>query len=211
MSAARDMLVIGITGGIGTGKSEVARLLERLGAVVISADQVGHQAYTPHSEIWQEVVREFGQDILQPSGEIDRKKLGAIVFSDPARLEQLNRIMHPRMARMVSDRIEQLRRAGAKVVVVEAALLFEAGWDSLVNEVWVTDAPEEVVVRRLRVRSGLNEAEALKRVKSQMSRTQRMARANVVVDNSTDLPALERTVRSLWDNRVKGRIEQHHG
>lgn len=205
------MLVIGITGGIGTGKSEVARLLERLGAVVISADQVGHQAYTPHSEIWQEVVREFGQDILQPSGEIDRKKLGAIVFSDPARLEQLNRIMHPRMARMVSDRIEQLRRAGAKVVVVEAALLFEAGWDSLVNEVWVTDAPEEVVVRRLRVRSGLNEAEALKRVKSQMCRTQRMARANVVVDNSTDLPTLERTVRSLWDNRVKGRIEQHHG
>lgn len=211
MAAVRDMLVIGLTGGIGTGKSEVARLLERLGAVVISADQLGHQAYTPHSEIWQEVVRGFGQDILQASGEIDRKKLGAIVFSDPARLEQLNRIMHPRMARMVSARIEQLRQAGTAVVVVEAALLFEAGWDSLVNEVWVTDAPEAIVVSRLKARNGLDQAEALKRVRSQMSRTERMERASVVVDNSTDLTTLERTLRSLWDNRVKGRIKQHNG
>lgn len=214
VSAIKDMLVIGLTGGIGTGKSEVARLLERLGAVVISADQVGHQAYTPHSEIWQEVVREFGEAVVQPSGEIDRKKLGAIVFSDPARLEQLNRIMHPRMARMVSDRIEQLRQAGTAVVVVEAALLFEAGWDSLVNEVWVTDAPEEAVVNRLKTRNGLNETEALKRVRSQLSRAERMERANVVVDNSSDRTALERTVRDLWENRVsrvEGRIEQHNG
>jgi dephospho-CoA kinase len=175
---------------------------------------MGHQAYTPHSEIWQEVVREFGQGVVQPSGEIDRKKLGAIVFSDPARLEQLNKIMHPRMARMVSDRLQQLRQAGTAVVVVEAALLFEAGWDSLVNEVWVTDAPEAAVVSRLKTRNGLNETEALKRVRSQLSRAERMARANVVVDNSADLTALERTVRDLWENRVsrvKGRIEQHNG
>ena len=202
------MLVIGLTGGIGTGKSEVARLLERLGAAVISADQVGHQAYTPHSEIWEEVVREFGQDILHSSGEIDRKKLGAIVFSNPARLEQLNRIMHPRMAHMVADRIQQLRQSGAPVVVVEAALLFEAGWDSLVDEVWVTDSPEEAVVSRLKARSGLDEAEVLKRVRSQMGRTQRLERANVVVDNSGDTASLERTVRELWEHRVKGRIEQ---
>ena len=205
------MLVIGLTGGIGTGKSEVARLLEGLGAEVISADQVGHQAYTPHSEIWEEVVREFGQDILQSSGEIDRKKLGAIVFSDPARLEQLNRIMHPRMARMVAGRIEQLRQAGAPVVVVEAALLFEAGWDSLVNEVWVTDSTEEAVVGRLKVRNGLDEAEALKRVRSQMSRSQRLERASVVVDNSGDKATLRRAVGALWEQRVKGRIEQHNG
>lgn len=205
------MLVIGLTGGIGTGKSEVARLLEGLGAVVISADQVGHQAYTPHSEIWEEVVREFGQDIVHSNGEIDRKKLGAIVFSNPARLEQLNRIMHPRMARMVADRIEQLRQAGTPIVVVEAALLFEAGWDSLVNEVWVTDSSEEAVVGRLKVRNGLDEAEAVKRVRSQMSRSQRLERANVVVDNSGDKATLERTIRELWEHRVKGRIEQHNG
>jgi dephospho-CoA kinase len=205
------MLVIGLTGGIGTGKSEVARLLERLGAVVISADQVGHQAYTPRSEIWQEVVNQFGQGILQPSGEIDRKKLGGIVFADPARLEQLNRIMHPRMARMVAERIQQLRQAGASVVVVEAALLFEAGWDSLVDEVWVTDSPEELVVRRLRARNGLDEAEVLKRVRAQMSRPERLARSNAVVDNSADMAALERNVRALWDNRVVGRIELHNG
>lgn len=204
----RGMLVIGLTGGIGSGKSEVARLLERLGAAVISADLVGHQAYTPHSEIWREVVREFGDDILQPSGEIDRKRLGAIVFTDPASLERLNGIMHPRMARMVADRIEQLRQAGAPVVVVEAALLFEAGWNTLVNEVWVTDSPEETVVGRLKARNGLDEAEALKRVRSQMSRTDRLARSDVVVDNSGDVAALERTVRELWQHRVEGRIEQ---
>jgi dephospho-CoA kinase len=202
------MLVIGLTGGIGTGKTEVARLLERLGAVVIGADQVGHQAYTPNSETWREVVREFGEDILQPSGEIDRRKLGAMVFSDPARLERLNRIMHPRMARMVADRIEQLRQAGARVVVVEAALLFEAGWDSLVHEVWVTDSSEEAVVGRLKARNGLTPSEALKRVRSQMSRADRLARADVVVDNSGDVAALERTVRELWQHRVEGRIEQ---
>ncbi|MBM3941433.1 MAG: dephospho-CoA kinase [SAR202 cluster bacterium] len=202
------MLVIGLTGGIGTGKSQVAQLLGRLGAVVISADQVGHEAYRPNSKIWREVVAAFGKDILQPSGEIDRKKLGAVVFSDPKRLEQLNRIMHPRMAQMVADRIQALREKGAAVVVVEAALLFEAGWNSLVDEVWVTDSPEGVIVSRLQSRNGLSEAEARKRIASQMNREEKIAQADVVVDNSRNLDALERTVQELWQNRVVGRIEQ---
>jgi dephospho-CoA kinase len=200
------MIVIGLTGGIGTGKSEVARILESLGAVVINADLVGHQAYTPHTEAWDEVVKAFGEGILQPSGEIDRKALGVLVFADPAQLARLNQIMHPRMARMVSERIEKLRKEGALAVVVEAAVLFEAGWDPLVDEVWTTEAPMEAVVHRLMARNGLGQDEVVKRIESQMSSDERTARSQVVVDNSTDLASLEETVRSLWDTRVKGKV-----
>ena len=202
------MLVIGLTGGIGTGKSEVASLLQSRGAAVISADEVGHEAYAPDSESWREVVDTFGKEILQPSGEIDRQKLGAIVFSDPQQLEKLNAIMHPRMARMVADRIQVLRDQGASTVVVEAALLFEAGWDSLVDEVWTTDSSVELVVERLQARNGMDEKEARRRISSQMDRAERIERSDLVVDNSSDVSALEQTVMALWDNRVNVRTER---
>jgi len=195
------MLVIGLTGGIGTGKSEVARLLQSLGAAVISADEVGHEAYAPNSESWREVVDTFGKEILQPSGEIDRQKLGAIVFSDPQQLEKLNAIMHPRMARMVADRIQVLRDQGASTVVVEAALLFEAGWDS-------TDSSVESVVERLQARNGMDEKEARRRIDSQMDPAERIERSDLVVDNSSDVSALEQTVMALWENRVSVRTER---
>ena len=202
------MLVIGLTGGIGTGKSEVARLLQSLGAAVISADEVGHEAYAPNSESWREVVDTFGKEILQPSGEIDRQKLGAIVFSDPQQLEKLNAIMHPRMARMVADRIQVLRDQGASTVVVEAALLFEAGRDSLVDEVWTTDSSVESVVERLQARNGMDEKEARRRIDSQMDPAERIERSDLVVDNSSDVSALEQTVMALWENRVSVRTER---
>jgi len=196
------MLVIGLTGSIGTGKSEAARQLEALGASVISADQVGHDAYTPNTEAWEQVVATFGRDILQEDSEIDRRILGAIVFADPGQLEKLNAIMHPRMARMVADKIEVLRGQGVAVVVVEAALLFEAGWDSLVEEVWVTDSPENVVIERLGQRNGLSEEEARKRIHSQMGRAERLERSDAVIDNSGDMAGLESAIKELWDRRV---------
>ena len=202
------MLVIGLTGSIGTGKSEVARLLELLGAVVINADQVGHEAYAPNTESWREVVEAFGRDILQPSDEIDRRKLGAIVFSDPQQMAKLNGIMHPRIAAMVGGRIEKLRNQGTEVVVVEAALLFEAKWDYLVDEVWSTDAPVETVIQRLRDRNGLQEDEVRKRIDSQMDREERLARSHLVLDNSGDVAELEQAVNSLWEKRVKERTER---
>ena len=196
------MLVIGLTGGIGTGKSEVANLLQSLGAEVINADQVGHEAYTPNSESWREVVNVFGEEILQPDGQIDRKRLGGIVFSNPEQLDKLNAIMHPRMARMVGDKIEVLRGRGVPAVVVEAAVLFEAGWDSLVDEVWTTDSPVEVVIERLQARNGMGEEEVRRRINSQMDRSERIERSDLVVDNSGDVTTLEKTVKTLWDTRV---------
>ena len=196
------MLVIGLTGGIGTGKSEVAGLLQSLGAEVIDADQVGHEAYTPNSESWCAVVNAFGEEILRPDGQIDRGRLGAIVFSDPDQLEKLNGIMHPRMARMVGDKIEVLRDKGAPAVVVEAAVLFEAGWDSLVDEIWTTDLPVELVIERLQARNGMDEDEVMRRINSQMDRSERIERSDLVVDNSGDVTSLEETVKALWDTRV---------
>ena len=205
------MLIIGLTGSIGTGKSEVSRQLERLGAALIDADQVGHEAYTPNSETWQEVVAAFGEGILQAGGEIDRRKLGALVFSDSKLLDKLNGIMHPRMAGIVAGKIEQFRAGGAPVVVVEAALLFEAGWQNLVDEVWVVDAPLESVMERLRERSGMDEAEVKRRIDSQMDIGERLERADVVVENSGDLASLKETLASLWETRAGGKLETKEG
>ena len=202
------MLVIGLTGSIGTGKSEVTRVLQELGAEVINADQVGHEAYTPHTESWNAVVDAFGRDILQPDGEIDRRKLGAIVFADPVQLAKLNGIMHPRREDMVAEKTEQMRSRGVQVVVVEAALMFEAGWETLVDEVWATDSSLEIVFERLMSRNGMDEQEVRKRIGSQMDIQERLDRADVVVDNSGDVDALEATVKSLWKSRIKGRVEQ---
>ena len=202
------MLVIGLTGGIGTGKSEAARYMVSLGAALIDADLVGHEAYQPHAEAWRRVVDAFGPEILRPNGEIDRRKLGEIVFADPEQLARLNAIMHPLMAGMVAAKLAALAAGGAAVAVVEAALLYEAGWDSLVQEVWVTDAPEEAVIRRLHQRNGMSEPEARKRLAAQMSRRQRLDRADAVIDNSADLAGMRRAIDGLWAARVKERIEQ---
>lgn len=162
------MFIIGLTGGIGTGKSQVARILERLGATVVNADLLGHEVYRPHTQGWREVVEAFGQDILAPSGEVDRKKLGAIVFNDPSALSKLNAITHPRIYKLAEERIRELGKQGAEVVVLEAALLVEAHWTPLVDEVWITVSPQKQVVRRLQARNNLHEEDIRARVQSQM-------------------------------------------
>ena len=179
-----------------------------LGAELIDADVVGHEAYRPDAEAWRQVVQAFGEGILGEDNEIDRRKLGAIVFSEPEKLARLNGIMHPLMADMVQQKIEAHRRHGEKVVVVEAALLFEAGWDSLVHEVWVTDSSVEMVVGRVAQRNGMTEEDARRRVDSQMSRQERLERADYVIDNSSDVDAMRRAIDELWATRVNERIEQ---
>ena len=199
------MIVIGLTGGIGTGKSEVARILEEIGAYIIDADRLGHSAYLPHSEIWEEVVKEFGDGVLLPDEEIDRKKLGSIVFNDPVQLAKLNEIMHPRMGQMVANIIEGL---DAEVVVVEAALLLEAGWDALVDEVWCTGASEDVVIDRLKARNGLDKEEAQKRINAQMSVDERKSRSQVMIENNGDLAQLTTVIEQIWENRVITKVEK---
>ena len=200
------MLVVGLTGGIGTGKSEVTRALASLGASVIDADRVGHEAYRPHQGIWQEVVQAFGEEILQPDGEVDRKALGAIVFSQPDARAKLNGIMHPWMAKEIERQIGQMQKDGVEVVVLEAALLIEAGWQKLVDELWVTTAEEELAVRRVSCRSGLTEEQVRGRMATQMPVAEKIEQADVVIDNSGSLNELHRRVSQEWNGRVKGRI-----
>ena len=193
-----EMKVIGLTGGIGSGKSTVSRFLAELGAVIIDADKVGHEAFKPGTELWREVVAAFGQQIVTPSGDIDRKKVGEIVFGNPELLSQLNQIMHPRMHEMVEAQIEEYQRQGVMVVVLEAALLLEAGWTSLVDEVWVTVVSESTVLRRLEKRAGLSEQESLARIRSQLSSEKRVKHADVVINNEGDLDELKTKVKEQW-------------
>lgn len=199
------MIIIGLTGGIGSGKSEVSRILNELGAEVVDADRVGHDAYRPNTETWQVVVQAFGDEIVQPDGEIDRRKLGAIVFSDPDEMTKLNGIMHPRMHEMIRERLEALRGQGTEVAVVEAAILIEADWTPLVDEVWVIDATEETVVERVGRRNNLPEDEIRRRIRSQMTREERAGHATVVIHNDEGIDQLQQHVHELWDNRVQGR------
>jgi len=192
------MKVIGLTGGIGSGKSTVSQFLAELGAVILDADRVGHEALKPDTNIGREVVTAFGRQILTPGGDIDRAKLGQIVFSEPESLSRLNRIMHPRMYDMVKAQLEGYRRQDVDVVVLEAPLLIEAGWTSLVDEVWVTVAPESTVLRRLKEQVGLSESESLARIRSQLSSEERIKHADVVINTDCSLDELRARVGELW-------------
>ncbi len=192
------MKVIGLTGGIGSGKSTVSQFLAELGTVILNADEIGHEALKPDTEIWRQVVAAFGRQILTPDGNLDRKKLGDIVFGNPESLSRLNRIMHPRMYDMVKAQLEEYRRQGMGVVVLEAPLLLEAGWTSLVDEVWVTTASESTVLKRLEEQKGLSGEEALARIRSQLPSEERVRHANVVINTDCDLDELKSKVKELW-------------
>jgi dephospho-CoA kinase len=192
------MKVIGLTGGIGSGKSTVARFLAGLGAVIIDADKIGHEVLKPNTEAWQEVVAGFGRQILTPNGDIDRKKLGEIVFGNPESLLKLNRIMHPRIYEKVRAQLEEYQQGGVGVAVLEAPLLLEAGWASLVDKIWVTVASRATVLRRLQERVGLSELESTARITSQLSAGERVGHADVIIDTDCDLDELESKVEKLW-------------
>lgn len=192
------MRVIGLTGGIAAGKSTISQILAELGAVVIDADKVGHEAYRRGTEAWQALVAHFGEGILAPDGEIDRRKLGAIVFADPAERRALQDIVWPRMKEMIRQRLAELRANGTRVAVVEAAVLIEAGWTDLVDEVWVVQVPEEVALRRLVARNNLPEADARARIRAQLTNAERAARADVVIDNSGTVAEARAQVERAW-------------
>ena len=194
------MLVIGLTGNFGTGKTTVSQILAELGAVIIDADKLGHELLQPGSPAYQEVAAAFGKDVLGVGGEIDRDKLGQLVFADAAALAQLNRIMHPKMYKIARERIEQYHKQGTKVAVLEAALLVEAGWTPLVDQVWVTVAPDHAIVNRLKKQRGLAEGQILARLRSQMSPAEKTKRADVVIDTDCELAQLKAQVADLWQN-----------
>ena len=192
------MKIIGLTGGTGSGKSTVSKFLAHLGAVVIDADKVGHEVFKPGTKAWQEVVDAFGQGIISADGTIDRRKLGEIVFSNPDARAKLNQVMHPLIYEQVKSRIEEYGRKGVAIIIVEAPLLLEVGWKSLVDEVWVTSASEATVIKRLKEQKGLSETQSLARIRAQLTDEERIRQADVVIDTDCALDELKERVEALW-------------
>ena len=201
------MLVIGLTGGIGTGKTEVCQLLENLGAKVIYGDSLGHEAYLPNTKTWSKIIESFGREILDEDGYVNRKTLGEIVFKNSELLKTLNSIMFPRIYEMVKERLEILRNQGHPVAVVEAALLIEAKWTRLADQIWVTAAHSDIVVERIKARTNLDENAILSRIRSQMTQDERLEHATVVIENDGGLDDLRKQVLSLWNDRIQSRKE----
>ena len=202
------MIVIGLTGGIGTGKSEVTSVLAGLGASVIDADVVGHEVYRKGTEGHSAVIDRFGPGVVGADGEIDRGALGRLVFGEPQALAGLNSLVHPRIRRAVRERLGALRGAGAEVVVLEAAVLLEAGWEDMVDEVWAVEAPWEAVVSRLGPRFGGDERAIAVRVGAQITEEDRRGAADVTILNDGSLDRLRRRVERVYKTRIESARER---
>ncbi|HEX2313753.1 MAG TPA: dephospho-CoA kinase [Thermomonospora sp.] len=194
------MLRVGLTGGIGSGKSEVSARLAARGAVVIDADKIAREVVEPGTPGLAAVVAEFGQEMLRPDGSLDRDRLGAVVFADEDRRAALNAIVHP----LVGTRMQELMEAapGDAIVVYDVPLLTENDLAGLYDVVVVVDVPVETQVERLTGRRGMTEEAARARIAAQATRERRLAIAHHVVDNTGTLEDLDRRVAALWDDLV---------
>ncbi|MBM4415861.1 MAG: dephospho-CoA kinase, partial [Chloroflexi bacterium] len=197
--AESQMTVIGLTGGIASGKSTAAAKLREFGAVVIDADRVGHRVYEPGTRGFEAVVNEFGQDLVQPDGTINRQLLGGKVFGAPVQLKRLTDIVWPEIRRLATEEIADLkRRTPDATVVLEAAVMIEANWIDLADEVWVTTVEPQIARQRIMARNNLTEAQAQARIDSQLSNRERLAHADVHIDNSGTLEAFEQAIEREW-------------
>jgi dephospho-CoA kinase len=192
-----DMLVAGLTGGIGSGKSTVAAMLAERGAVVVDADRLARDAVRVGTPGHGAVVDRFGPGVVAPDGSLDRRVLAGLVFEDPSALADLNAIVHPPVRAGIAARLAELEGSDA-VVVLEIPLLVESGRSYGASTVIVVDCPEDVAVRRLVEGRGMEEADARRRMAAQVSRADRLAAADVVIDNSGSRADLDRRVEEVW-------------
>ena len=199
------MIVIGLTGGIASGKSVAAERFTEFGAVVIDADRLGHRVYEPNTPGFQKVVNEFGHDLVAEDGTISRQVLGGKVFGDEEQMKRLTDIVWPEIHRLAKDEIAECRRRRAEVVVLEAAVLIEAEWLDIVDEVWVVSAKPNVARERLMTRNKLTEDQAQARLDSQLSNREREQHADVKIDNSGELEQFQKRIKTQW-NRLRKRI-----
>jgi len=194
------LTVIGLTGGIASGKSTVTALLKEKGAVIIDADKIAREIMSKGEPAWFEVLNYFGDEILNNDrSDIDRKKLAHIVFSDKAKLEVLNNITHPKIIEEIKRQVEEYKKAGKKIIVIDAALLIETGLDKIADEVWVVAANEDIQLQRLMAREkDITKDEALKRIKSQMPLAEKLKFADRVIDNNSSIEETKKQVDKMW-------------
>ncbi|MDH7498659.1 MAG: dephospho-CoA kinase [Syntrophomonadaceae bacterium] len=199
------MKIIGLTGGIASGKSTVSGILKSLGAVVIDADQVAREVVEPGQPAWQEIVDAFGPAVLNPDGTLNRKQLSQLVFRDGEKLRRLNAITHPRVIEHFRQRLQWLRanRPDA-VVVLDVPLLFESGMDAMADEVWVVWVDQEIEMQRLMMRDGITHEEAQARVAAQLPLEEKVRRADRVIDNTRSLQETIAQTEALYRQAVAG-------
>ncbi len=197
------MRVIGLTGGIASGKSTVARILQRLGAVIIDADLLSREAVLPGTPAHQAIVASFGPDILLPDATIDRKALGRVVFADPDARRRLEAITHPAIASLAEERLAEARRSDAPVAFYVAPLLIEAGVTGRVDDIWVVYADRETQIARLTKRDGIGREEAEQRLAAQMPMEEKATYGSAVIDNRGTPEETERQVTALWKERIE--------
>jgi len=192
------MILVGLTGGIATGKSTVAKMFKRCGAIVIDADKLAREVVEPGKPALGAIVRTFGESILRPDRSLDRHALGAIVFGNRTKLRRLERIIHPHVAREQQRLMRRIaKRKPHAVVIYEVPLLFEAGVDKRVDKIIVVTADQATQIARLKKRNGLSRAEAIRRIRSQMPLAKKIQRADHVLNGTLPRPSLRRQVGQL--------------
>lgn len=199
------MRIIGLTGGIASGKSTVAKLLESHGAIVVDADQIAREVVAIGKPAYNDIIDVFGKDILYENHTINRTALGKIVFSDPGARLQLESITHPAIRKRAEERLAELKRAGTRVVIYMAPLLIEAGVTSRVDEIWVVYIDREAQVKRLMERDCITREEALQKIAAQMPMDEKRLYGSVVIDNRGSLDQLEKQVKELWEAQIMGK------
>jgi dephospho-CoA kinase len=194
-----SMLIAGLTGSIATGKSTVSAILKDLGAFIVDADLAAREVVLPGMPAWEEIVRIFGRDILQETGEIHRERLGDLVFNDAKMRAMLEAVVHPEVMRVMDEQISTIRAGSSDaVVILDVPLLIETGMHRGVSEVIVVYCPEDQQMRRLMVRDGIGREEALARIRAQLSIEEKRRHASLIIDNSTTVENTRRQVQNVF-------------
>ncbi|MFP4039766.1 MAG: dephospho-CoA kinase [Desulfosudaceae bacterium] len=200
------MIIVGLTGGIATGKSLVADMLARKDAIIVDADRISHQVVKKDTPAWQEIVKTFGREILREDGELDRKALGKIIFSDETQRNRLNHIVHPRVFEEISRNIAMIlesREAPNPVIILDVPLLFETRMNRELSDIVLVYAPEEIQLKRLLIRDDTDEEDALARVRSQIPIEEKKHQADYIIDNSGSVEKTRQQVDSLFTELKK--------
>ncbi len=195
-------MVIGLTGGIASGKSTVSAKLRELGAAVIDVDVLARDVVVKGETAYNRIVQCFGEGILLPGREINRRKLGNIVFSDKSKLSLLNSITHPEIIKRVKEKIREMKEAGENVIVVDAAILIEMGLHKFTDSVWVVTVDRETQIKRLTERDEFNYKDSENRINSQFTNDVRKKYADVIIDNNESIEIVGKKIEELWNSII---------